>query len=157
MEQASNMSFKEKIMNPQSNSMRVTKTVLVILLIFLSLSGLFGILFLIDPSGELVEMPLSLLDKLPIDNFFSPGLYLLIVYGIGSSIIAYGLLRQLFWAPVAGILLGLVLIGWVIGQIILWGPPVMLQYIYLTVGVAIFLLSLILRKQDFQEQSIASG
>jgi len=157
MKQASNMSFKEKIMNPQSNSMRVTKTVLVILLIFLSLSGLFGILFLIDPSGELVEMPLSLLDKLPIDNYFLPGLYLLIVYGIGSSIIAYGLLRQLFWAPVAGILLGLVLIGWVIGQIILWGPPVMLQYIYLTVGVAIFLLSLILRKQDFQEQSIASG
>jgi len=144
-------------MNPQSNTMKVTNTLLVILLIFLSLSGLFGILFLIDPSGELVEMPLSLLDKLPIDNFFLPGLYLLIVYGIGSSIIAYGLLRQLFWAPVAGILLGLVLIGWVIGQIILWGPPVMLQYIYLTVGVAIFLLSLILRKQDFQEQSIASG
>ena len=144
-------------MNPQSNTMKVTNTLLVILLIFLSLSGLFGILFLIDPSGELVEMPLSLLDKLPIDNFLLPGLYLLIVYGIGSSIIAYGLLRQLFWAPVAGILLGLVLIGWVIGQIILWGPPVMLQYIYLTVGVAIFLLSLILRKQDFQEQSIASG
>jgi hypothetical protein len=92
-------------------------------------------------------MPLNHLDKLPIDNFFLPGLYLLIVYGIGSSIIAYGLLRQLFWAPVAGILLGLVLIGWVIGQIILWGPPVMLQYIYLTVGVAIILLSLIIRKQ----------
>lgn len=134
-------------MNPQSNSLRVTKTLLVILLVFLSLSGLFGILFLIDPSGELVEMPLSLLDKLPIDTFFLPGLFLLIVYGIGSSIITYGLLRQLFWAPVAGLLLGLVLIGWVIGQIILWGTPVMLQYIYLTVGVAIFLLSLIISER----------
>jgi hypothetical protein len=134
-------------MNPQSNSLRVTKTLLVILLVFLSLSGLFGIVFLIDPSGELVEMPLSLLDKLPIDTFFLPGLFLLIVYGIGSSIIAYGLLRQLFWAPVAGLLLGLVLIGWIIGQIILWGEPAMLQYIYLTVGLAIFLLSLIIRKQ----------
>lgn len=137
----------EIIINPQSNSLRITKTLLVILLVFLSLSGLFGIVFLIEPSGEIVEMPLNHLDKLPIDNFFLPGLYLLIVYGIGSSIIAYGLLRQLFWAPVAGILLGLVLIGWVIGQIILWGPPVMLQYIYLTVGVAIILLSLIIRKQ----------
>jgi hypothetical protein len=134
-------------MNPQSNSLRVTKTLLVILLVFLSLSGLFGIIFLIDPSGALVEMPLSHLDKLPIDTFFLPGLYLLIVYGIGSAVIAYGLLRQLFWAPVAGLLLGLVLIGWVIGQIILWGEPAMLQYIYLTVGVAIFLLSLIIRKQ----------
>jgi hypothetical protein len=138
-------------MNPQSNSLRVTKTLLVILLVFLSLSGLFGILFLIDPSGELVEMPLSLLDKLPIDTFFLPGLFLLIVYGIGSSIITYGLLRQFFWAPVAGLLLGLVLIGWIIGQIILWGTPVMLQYIYLTVGVAIFLLSLIIRKQGILE------
>jgi hypothetical protein len=134
-------------MNPQSNSLRVTKTLLVILLVFLSLSGLFGIIFLIDPSGALVEMPLSHLDKLPIDTFFLPGLYLLIVYGIGSAVIAYGLLRQLFWAPVAGLLLGLVLIGWVIGQIILLGEPAMLQYIYLTVGVAIFLLSLIIRKQ----------
>jgi hypothetical protein len=61
--------------------------------------------------------------------------------------IAYGLRRQLFWAVDAGILLGLVLIGWVIGQIILWGTPVMLQYIYLTVGPAIFFLSLIGRKQ----------
>ena len=135
-------------MNPQSNSLQAIKTILVILLVFLSLSGLFGILFLIDPSGELVEMPLSHLDKLPIDTFFLPGLFLLIVYGIGSSITAYGLLRQLFWAPVAGLLLGLVLMGWVIGQFILWGAPAMLQYTYLTVGIAIFLLSLILRKQD---------
>jgi len=138
-------------MNSQSNSLRVTKTLLVILLVFLSLSGLFGIIFLIDPSGELMEMPPSHLDKLPIDTFFLPGLFLLIVYGIGSAIIAYGLIRQLIWAPVAGILLGLVLVGWVIGQIILWGEPAMLQYIYLTVGAGIFLLSLIIRKQGILE------
>jgi len=129
----------------------MTKNLLVILLAFLSLSGLFGIIFLIDPSGELVEMPLSHLDKLPIDTFFLPGLFLLFVYGIGSAIIAYGLLRKLFWAPVAGLLLGLVLIGWVIGQFILWGEPAMLQYTYLTVGAAIFLLSLMIRKQSIQE------
>ncbi len=136
-------------MNPQPNSLRVTNTLLVILLGFLSLSGLFGIMFLIDPSGALAGMPLGLLDKLPIDTFFLPGLFLLIVYGIGSAVIAYGLRRQLFWAPVAGLLLGLVLIGWITGQIILWGEPMMLQYIYFTVGVAIFLLSLIVRKQAF--------
>ena len=138
-------------MNHQSKSLRVTKTLLLILLIFLSLSGLFGIVFLIDPSGELVEMPLSHLDKLPIDTFFLPGLYLLIVYGIGSAVIAYGLVRQLFWAPVAGLLLGVVLLGWVVGQIILWGEPAMLQYLYLSVGVAIFLLSLMVRKQGILE------
>ena len=133
-------------MNPQSNSLRVTKTLLIIVLVFLSLSGLFGIFFLIDPSGELVGMPISLLDNLPIDTFFLPGLYLLMVYGIGSAIVTYGLFRQHIWAPVAGLLLGLVLIGWVIGQFILWGEPAMLQYIYLTVGAAIFVLSLIIRK-----------
>lgn len=134
-------------MNPQSKTLRITKNLLVILLAFLSLSGLFGISFLIDPSGELVEMPISLLDKLPIDTFILPGLFLLVVYGIGSSIITLGLIRQLFWAPVAGLLLGLVLIGWVIGQIILWGEPVFLQYLYLTVGAAIFVLSLITKRQ----------
>ena len=135
-------------MNHQPKSLQVIKTLLVILFVFLSLSGLFGIVFLIDPSGALVDMPLSHLDKLPIDTFFLPGLYLLIVYGIGSAVIAYGLVRQLFWAPVAGLLLGLVLIAWVIGQIILWGEPAILQYLYLSIGAAIFLLSLMVRKQD---------
>jgi len=134
-------------MKAQAKSFRVTKTLLVILLVFLSLSGLFGIFFLVDPSGKSVEMPLNLLDKLPIDTFFWPGLYLLIVYGLGAAIITYGLIRQLSWAPAAALLLGLVLIGWIIGQIILWGTPAMLQYIYLTVGAGILLLSLMIRKQ----------
>ncbi|KAA3646724.1 MAG: hypothetical protein DWQ07_10995 [Chloroflexi bacterium] len=137
-------------MNPQSNSLRVTRTLLIILLVFLSLSGLFGIIFLIDPSGGSVGIPLSLLDNLPIDTFVLPGLFLLIVYGLGSAIIAYGLLRQLTWTPIAGLLLGSVLIGWVIGQIVLWGPPVMLQYTYLIVGIVIFLLSLIIRRQGIE-------
>lgn len=132
-------------MNPQSNSLPATHKLLASVLVFLSLSGLFGILFLIDPSGALVEMPLSHLDRLPIDTFFLPGLYLLVVYGIGSALIAVGVLRQQSWAPVAGLLLGLVLIGWVTGQIILWGVPAMLQYIYLIVGVAISVLSFKIR------------
>ncbi len=144
-------------MNTQSNSSRVIKTLLVILLVFLSLSGLFGIMFLIDPSGELTEMPLSLLDNLPIDTFFLPGLYLLVVYGIGSAVIAYGLVRQLSWAPVAALLLGLVLIGWIFGQIILWGPPVLLQYVYLTVGAAIFLLSLMITREQGLFNEVKSG
>ena len=82
-------------MSAQTKSSQATKILLIILLIFLSLSGLFGILFLIDPSGEMVGMPIDLLDKLPIDTFFLPGLYLFIVYGIGSAIIAYGLICQL--------------------------------------------------------------
>lgn len=137
-------------MNPQSKPLRITKTLLVVVLIFLSLSGLFGIIFLIDPSGELVEMPISHLDKLPIDTFILPGLFLIIVYGLGSSVITFGLIRQYYWAPLAGLLLGVVLIGWVIGQIILWGEPAFLQYLYLTVGTAIFILSLITRNKALE-------
>ena len=96
-----------------------------------------------------MEVPHSHLDKLPIDTFFLPGLFLLIVYGIGSALIAYGLIRQLFWTPVVGLLLGLVLVGWVMGQIILWGEPAMLLYIYLIVGLGILLLSLIIRKLGY--------
>ena len=138
-------------MDHQSKSFQITKIFLVVLLVFLSLSGLFGISFLIDPSGELGQVPISLLDNLPIDNFILPGLYLLIVYGIGSAVIVYGLIRKLQWAPAAGLLLGLVLVGWVIGQIILWGKPAFLQYLYLVVGAGIFLLSWIIRKQGGQE------
>lgn len=137
-------------MNPQKKSTRITKILLVILLVFLSLSGLFGIFFLIDPYGEMVGIPINLLDKLPIDTFILPGLFLIIVYGIGSSVITFGLIRQLFWAPTVGLLLGLVLIGWISGQIILWGEPMFLQYLYFSIGTAIFVLSLIVKKQGFE-------
>lgn len=102
---------------------------------------------LLDPTGEGAGLPLSLLDKLPISTFVLPGLWLLIVYGIGSLVIFFGLRRGLSWAKPAATILGLILIGWIIGQVILWGTPMYLQYLYFFVGVGIFVLGLIRWRQ----------
>jgi hypothetical protein len=124
-------------------------TLLIIVLAFLSLSGLGGgIGLLIDPSGAGIGVPLDLLDKLPISTFVLPGLYLLIVYGLGSLGIIIAELRGYSWATTATILLGLVLVGWIIGQVIVWGTPWFLQYLYFFVGVALILLGFLAHKQE---------
>lgn len=126
---------------------KTIRTLLIIVLAFLSLSGLGGgIGFVLDPSGENVGVPNNLLDNVPFSTFLIPGLWLLIVYGIGSAVIIYGLVRRQSWAEMAGMLLGVVLIGWIIGQVILWGDPMWLQYLYFVVGVTLVVLGYLARR-----------
>lgn len=74
---------------------KTIRTLLIIVLAFLSLSGLGGgIGFVLDPSGENVGVPNNLLDNVPFSTFLIPGLWLLIVSGIGSAVIIYGLVRR---------------------------------------------------------------
>jgi len=57
--------------------------VLLFLLLFLSLGALFGGgVLIIDPSGDLFQMPVIILQNSPFNNFLIPGLFLFIVLGV---------------------------------------------------------------------------
>ncbi len=112
-------------------------------LLFLSISGLAGgIGMLIDPSGAILSLPDGLLEDLPIDTFILPGLYLVLVYGLLSPVIAYGLWKRAPWAWGASVVLSIILLGWIIGQFILWGSPHIIQVVYFVLGLAMLILSL---------------
>lgn len=51
----------------------------------------------IDPSGDLIHIPTSMLERSPFSDFLIPGILLLIVFGILPLIVVYGLIKRPQW------------------------------------------------------------
>ncbi|MGX1829075.1 hypothetical protein ACWIE6_12520 [Paenibacillus taichungensis] len=65
---------------------------------FLAIGAIIGGgALIIDPSGDLVKMPDSLLEHSPFGSFLIPGIILLLVLGVMPMIIAISLLRRTHW------------------------------------------------------------
>lgn len=127
------------------------------LLIFLAVGGIpTGLALMVDPSGQSVGLPLSLLEDLPVHDFALVGLWLFSVYGVVPLIVAYGLWTRerwswtdpltgwthVHWAWMGAVMLGLILIIWTAVEMVLWGPFVLMM-IYCALGFAMLGLSLL--------------
>src|SRR3954464_1461822 len=99
------------------------------LLAFLAIGGFTGGLsFVIDPTGARLGAKLAWLEKTPVRDFLLPGLFLLVVYAIGSVTLIVGLvwrpapgvLRPIdatlhhHWAWVGTIAMGVTLVAWIV-------------------------------------------
>jgi len=118
---------------------------LIILMLFQGISGLIGgIALVIDPSGELLQMPLSMLEGSPFDTFLIPGIILLTILGIFPMCVVYGLWVRLNWAWMGSLLVSAALIIWIGVEIWMVGyhtePP--LQLIYGLLGLILLVLVL---------------
>jgi hypothetical protein len=115
----------------------------------LSLGGFVGGLsFVGDPSGASLGAKLSWLEKAPVDDFFLPGLFLLVVYGIGCLVLLAGLIwrfspgpmRRLdrwlghHWSWEGTILVGVVLVAWIFYEFTIFADRTPLQPILIVVG-----------------------
>jgi hypothetical protein len=127
-------------------------------LIFLSLGALYGgSRLLADVSGESFGMPASWLAGSIFPNYFIPGLFLFMVFGIGSLIVLYALwarpdiewlssiTRPLHehWAWLGTLLIGVALVVWIVIQyttIQVFNP---LQIVMGVLGVVIVVLDLL--------------
>ena len=103
------------------------------LILFQGISGLFGgIALVIDPSGELLQMPLSMLAGSPFNTFLIPGIILLIILGIFPMVIFYGLWKRTNWAWSGALMVSAALIIWIGVEIWMIGyhsePPLQLIY-----------------------------
>jgi hypothetical protein len=71
------------------------RNLLIALLVLLGLSASGGGAYLIvSPSGKLIGLPLSLLDKSPFSNYLIPGVVLFSLLGIAPFIVVYALLKK---------------------------------------------------------------
>jgi hypothetical protein len=140
---------------------------LIFLLIILSINAILGGIGLIsDPSGKNLGFSTDMLDYGPFNNFFVPGLFLLIVFGVVPPIITYGLIKkpkniffekinfykEQHWSWSFSYYLGLLLIIWINIESIIIQKYSMLQFITSTIGVVIILLiNLNKTKSDYKK------
>jgi hypothetical protein len=97
-------------------------------LVLLGFGGLYGgILFVIDPSGAQMGVPLTLLNGLPLRDFLLPGLFLLLVMGVAPLALAVAVWKRWRRAWAATFLLGLVLLVWLGIEFLMWGYQAPIQ------------------------------
>ncbi len=127
--------------------MKAARLTAGIVLFFLGLSSCVGGLPLIlDPSGGILKMPLTLLDHSPFHSFFIPGLILLTCNGILSLAIAIAVLRRTRNAGIWVIVQGCVLFGWITIEVIMIRHVVWSQFVYWGVALALFASGWALRR-----------
>jgi hypothetical protein len=122
-----------------------TVNFLIFLLYFQGFSGITGgILLIIDPSGALLNLPLSWLSGSPFTNFLVPGYMLFLLLGFGTTLVASGVVMRKAWAWTGSVLTGIALIIWILTEIMIIGyhPQPPLQLIYGLTGILILSLSL---------------
>jgi hypothetical protein len=77
------------------NSSKSIRNVLVILLVFLGVGAIGGgAVLILSPSGELMGMPLSMLDHSPFSSFLIPGIVLFTILGIFPIVNAITLVKK---------------------------------------------------------------
>ncbi len=115
------------------------------LMLFQGISGLYGgIALVMDPSGDLLKMPISILENSPFENFLIPGLILLTILGIFPIIVLYGLWKRRYWSWIGALTVSTALIIWIGVQIWMVGyhPEPPLQIIYGLLGLILFILTI---------------
>ena len=118
------------------------RTLLFILVCFIALtSTLSGSLMIIRPDGALLGLPVSLLGGTPFKDFLIPGILLTsVVGGVNLLAVFHNLKRHTSrynWAIASGI----IITGWIIGQMTLIKAFHWLHILYLVIGIFIILIA----------------
>lgn len=126
---------------------KIERMVAIVTLAFLGITSIAGGLPLIlDPSGGLLRMPLSLLAHSPFHSFLIPGIILLVTNGIMSLVILTAEVRQTRGHAILVTIQGCVLAGWITVEVIIMRTVISFHYIYWTVALVLILSGLFLRQ-----------
>ncbi len=118
------------------------KTFLFILVSFIAVtSAVSGLLMISSPDGTLLNLPVSLLENTPFNNYMVPGILLaLLVGGVNMAAVFFNLQRhraRYNWAIAGGFMISL----WIGVQLLLIQAAHWLHFIYLGIGVLIILIA----------------
>lgn len=120
----------------------VSLKLLMACLLFLGISAIGGGgQFLLDPTGDLIGMPVDALADSPFTDFLLPGIILFTVLGLFPLVVVYGLYTKRGWAWPAAIMVGISLIVWIVVQGLIVGFGHWLQWLYLSLGFVLVLLA----------------
>lgn len=136
---------------------KILRNILFFLLGFLSLGALGGgFTLIISPRGELLGLPLSMLEQSPFSNFMIPGLILFLFFGLIPFLLIIALLKilesklaerfnifiDMHWAWSYTIYIGFGLIIWIQLQILFIQDISWAHTFYTLLGIAIIVVAL---------------
>jgi hypothetical protein len=101
-----------------------------------------GLLFLGDPSGKAIQLPEEWIRNTAFGTYVIPGLYLLLVNGIGMVVGAALSVMRHWIAPWLTGALGVGLIIWIAVQLVVMPETMILQPIFMTIGFVLGLVAL---------------
>ncbi|WP_075980686.1 hypothetical protein [Bacillus massilinigeriensis] len=96
--------------------------------------------FIIDSSGSGLGMSVEILENSPFESFLIPGIFLLILNGIGSLIGAIFAFKNFRYSGISTIILGIIMIIWISIQVFWIGWISWLQPTFLVIGAMELLL-----------------
>lgn len=121
---------------------RLARSVLGVLQVVIGLGAIpAGISMILDPTGSGLGMSPDALAGSPFPDYLVPGIFLLLVNGLGSlagAVLTFGRRRL---ADLVAIGLGAFLVAWIVVQVLSLGLPIhWLQWLYGLLGVVELLL-----------------
>jgi hypothetical protein len=130
---------------------------LIPVMAFLAVGGIAGgVSLVLDRSGAGLQADPGWLDRTPVHDFLLPGLFILVVYGLGTSVAILGLLTRAapgrlaaldrrwghHWAWVLTIAIGGALVAWILYELLIFSDTIWLQPALLGVGALMVLVPL---------------
>jgi uncharacterized membrane protein len=103
---------------------------------------LVGVMFLADPTGQLVQVPRGWIEATVFGSYIVPGLYLLLVNGLGMLALAGLSVRRHWSAPWLTGTLGVGLITWIVVEILVLPETMFLTWVFLATGLALGFVAL---------------
>lgn len=117
------------------------KSLLFILIMFVALTSIVsGLLMISDPSGKLLNLPLTLLNDTQFKDFLTPGILLTFV-GAMILLAAFFNAQQYRGRYSLSIGAGILISGWITAQMILITTVHWLHFIYLFTGLMIIFIA----------------
>lgn len=143
---------------------------LIFLHILLGVGAVFGgLVLIIDPSGSLIHMPISIIEQSPFPNFLIPGIILFGVLGVLPLLVAYGLItkkswktaerfnlyRDKHWSWTFSLYIGFAVIIWITVEAYIIGSVVFIHLFYIAVGLKIQAVTLLPSVQNYYSVNLS--
>jgi len=133
---------------------RKLRIIIIILLMIVGLGAIYGGWMLIqDPSGQSMAFPVELLEGTPFNNYFIPGIILLLTIGLMSIFVAILAMVRAKNYPLFLIFQGCVLTGWLTIELLLnsdFFHP-LYHYPLFTIGIMFIFSGILFRKRSINE------
>lgn len=113
----------------------------VVLLLINGLGAIYGGTNLVAfPDGSSIGLSLSLLEHSPFENYFVPGIVLLLANGVLSMIAVLAILMGARISALLVVLQGVLLTGWILVQMLLIQTVYFLHVVMGTIGVLLMVI-----------------